>query len=82
MKNLLLKVGAVAGVAGALVSKAFAAAPAMDTSIQTGFLDVVTGLKDTIFANILAVLPIAGVVLVTIVGIGVLMRWFHRVARA
>jgi mannose/fructose/N-acetylgalactosamine-specific phosphotransferase system component IIC len=85
MKNLFnrIAVGATVGVTalGLMATGAFAAAPVMDTAIQTGILDVITGLKDTIFANIIAVLPLAGVVLVTLVGIGVLFGFFHRIAR-
>lgn len=84
--NTLKKFGAVFAT-GLATSMAFmghvlAAPPVMDTSIQDGILDVVTGLKDTIFANILAVLPVAGIVLVTLVGIRWLFGTFHRVARA
>jgi hypothetical protein len=55
--------------------------PVMDSEIQGQVLGVVTGMKDTIFQNIIAVLPVAGIVLVTLMGIGVLFGWFHRIAR-
>lgn len=84
-KNYFTKLGVGIATAvtamGAFATGAFAAAPVMDSTIQTGILEVITGLKDTIFDNIVAVLPVAGLVLVTLVGIGVLFGFFHRIAR-
>jgi hypothetical protein len=81
LKKLAVGLMVVVGAVGVLAQRALAAPPVMDTTIQTGILDVIAGLRDTIFANIIAVLPIAGVVLVTLVGIGVLFGFFHRIAR-
>lgn len=82
MIDTMKKIGVgIVGFLG-LATPAFAAAPVMDTGIQTGILEVITGLKDTIFANTLAVLPVAGVVLVTLVGIRWLFGMFSRVAHA
>jgi hypothetical protein len=83
-RKLVVGVGVAALAMAGVVGSAFAqniTPPVMDSGIQSGVLAIVTGMKDTIFANILAVLPVAGLVLVTLMGIGVLIGFFHRIAR-
>jgi hypothetical protein len=58
----------------------YAAEPTMDSSVASALTDTVGGLETTVTGQLAAILPIAGIVLVSVVGLFFAIRAFRRVA--
>lgn len=54
--------------------------PAMDSGVSTALTSTVTGLQSTITGQLAAMLPLAAVVLVSVVGLFFAIRSFRRIA--
>ena len=80
MNKLLLSVPVV-GSFLAFAGKTFAAAPVPDASVVASATDVITGLKDAGIAGLVALLPIAGILVVTAALVFWVLGHFRAIAR-
>jgi len=61
-------------------SAIYAVDPAIDSGVQAALTSTVTGLQTTITGQLAAMLPLAAVVLVSVVGLFFAIRSFRKIA--
>jgi len=79
MNKFLMGLGSAMGFLG-LAGRAFAVAPVADPDVVTAVTDIATGTQTSGVSMLTSILPIAAVLLISVIVIGFGIKAFRRVA--